>query len=136
MLINLEAKDIAKNKALLKVECLVKKLAFTTLKDHKEIFFASLSYHLINLSKRELGKIIQVRLEKINKALIKHLDVDQWKNSSAVKEWFKGIDNKQDSIFIKFDIREFYPYILESTFKMSILFTKEYHNIPDKMLEY
>ena len=71
-------------------------------------------------------------LEKINQALIKHLDVNQWKNASSVIEWFKGIDNKKDCIFVKFDIREFYPSISESIFKKKILFAKEHHNIPDE----
>ena len=71
-------------------------------------------------------------MEKINQALMRHLDVNQWKNSSTVIEWFKGIDNKKDCIFIKFDIREFYPSISESILKKSILFAKEYHHIPDE----
>ena len=36
------------------------------------------------------------------------------------------------TIFIKFDIREFYPSISESIFKKKILFAKEHHNIPDE----
>ena len=47
-------------------------------------------------------------------------------------EWFKGIDNKKDSIFVKFDVREFYPSISESIFKKSILFAKEHHHIADE----
>ena len=47
-------------------------------------------------------------------------------------EWFKGIDNKKDCIFVKFDIREFYPSISEGIFKKSILFAKEHHHILDK----
>ena len=73
--------------------------------------------------------------EKINQALIKHLHVNQWKNSSSVIERFKDIDNKKDCIFIKFDIREFYPSISEIIFKKSILFAKEYHHHPIKVFE-
>ena len=47
----------------------------------------------------ELGKVSKTRLEKINEALIKHLDVNQWKNSSSVIEWFKGIGNKKDYLY-------------------------------------
>ena len=71
-------------------------------------------------------------MEKINQALIKHLDVNQLKNSSSVIEWFKGIDNKNDCIFVKVDIREFYLSISESIFKKSILSAKEHHHIPDE----
>ena len=70
-------------------------------------------------------------MKKINQGLIKHPNVNQLKNSSFVIEWLKDIDDKKDCIFIKFDIREFYPSISESIFKKSILFAKEHHHIPD-----
>ena len=73
-------------------------------------------------------------LEKINQALIKDLDVNQWKNSSTVIEWFKDIVNIKDCIFIKFDIQEFFLFISESIFRKSILFAKEYHHIPDEVV--
>ena len=52
--------------------------------------------------------------------------------TSSVIEKFKSINNKKDCIFVKFDIREFYPSISESVFKKSILFAKEHHYIPDE----
>ena len=129
----MEAKNIAKKLDLAeRVECLAKNLAFITLKDHKEHFQASLPCRLINPSKSELGKVSKVKLEKINQALTKHLDVNQWKNSSSVTEWFKSTDNKKDHIFVKFDIWELYPSVSESIFKKSILFAKEHHHIPDE----
>ena len=110
--INLEAKNIAKKLDLAeRVECLAKNPAFITLKDHKESFQGSLPCRLINPSKSELGKACKVKLEKINQALIKNFDGNQWKSSNSVTEWFKGIDHKKDYIFVKFDIREFYPSI-------------------------
>ena len=103
--ISLEAKNIAKKLDLVeRVKCLAKNTAFITLKDHKENFRASLPCRLINPSKSELGKVSLVKLEKVNQALIKHFDLNQWKNSSSVIQWFKGIDNEKDCIFIKFDI--------------------------------
>ena len=71
-------------------------------------------------------------MKKINQALIKNLDINQWKNSSSVIEWLKGSDNKKDCIFVKFDIREFYPSISEIIFKNSILFAKEHHHTPNE----
>ena len=93
---------------------------------------ASLHCHLISPSKCELGKVSKVILEEFNQALIKDLDVNQWKNSSTVIEWFKGIVNIKNCIFITFDIREFYPSISESIFRKRILFAKGYHHIPDE----
>ena len=129
----MEAKNIAKKLDLAeRVECFVKNPAFITLKDHKENFQASLHCRLINPAKSVLGKVSKVKLEKIDQALIKNLDVNQWKNSSSVIWWFKGIDNKKDCIIIKFDIIEFYSSISESKFKTSILFAKSHHRIPDE----
>ena len=56
--------------------------AFITLKDHEENFNSKLPCRLINPSKRELGKVSQQKLEKINKIMVQHLNVNQWKNST------------------------------------------------------
>ena len=109
-----------------------KKPSLHNSKTHKENFQASFPCRLINPSKSELGKVSKVKLEKINQTLTKNLDVNQWKNSSSVLEWFKGINHKKDCIFVKFDIREFCSSISESIFKKSILFAKEHNHIPDE----
>ena len=129
----MEPKNIPKKLDLVeRVECLAKNSTVITLKDHKENLQLSLPCHLINPSNCELGKVSKVILEKINQALIKDLDVNQWKNSSTVIEWLKSIVNVKGFIFIKFDIREFYPSISENIFGKSILFAKEYNHIPDE----
>ena len=107
-----------------RVECLAKNPVFITVKDHKENCQASLPYLLFNPSKSEFGKVSKVKLKKINQALIKHPNVNQLKNSSFVIEWLKDIDDKKDCIFIKFDIREFYPSISESIFKKAFYLQK------------
>ena len=71
-------------------------------------------------------------METFSQALITYLDINQWKNSSSLIEWFKGIDNEKDCIFTKLYIREFYPSISESIFKKSISDAKEYHHIPNE----
>ena len=53
-----------------------------TLKDHKENVQASLLCLLINPSKSKLGIVNKAKLEKINQALVKHLDVNQWKTKA------------------------------------------------------
>ena len=79
-----------------------------TLKDHKENFRSK-----FNPSKSELEKVSNQKLEKINKVMVQHLSVNQWKKSRSVKKWFTALENKTDCVFIKFDIREFYPCITE-----------------------
>ena len=57
MSINIEAKHIAKKLTLSdRIEHLVRNLAFTTLKDHRENFSSKLLYRLMIPSKSELGK--------------------------------------------------------------------------------
>ena len=42
------------------------------------------------------------------------------------------MENKTDCVFIKFDIREFYPSIKEDILKTSLSFANEYQNIPEE----
>ena len=129
----MEAKHIAKKLDLSeRVECLANNPAFITLKDHKENFQAKLPCRLINPSKSELGKISKVKLDKINKALVEKLNLNQWKNTASVIEWFKLIESKKDCTFIKFDIREFYLSITEDILNKTILFAKEHLHISDE----
>ena len=71
----------------------------------------------MNPSKSDLGKVIKTKLEKINLALVKHLDVYHWIILSTAVECSKGIYNRKDCIFIECDVREFYPSITESILK-------------------
>ena len=45
--------------------------------------------------------------------MVQHLNVNQRKNSTSVIKWFTAVENKTDSIFIKFDMPEIYPSITE-----------------------
>ena len=56
--------------------------------------------------------------------VLQHLNVNQWKNSTSFIKWFSELDNKNDCIFIKFDIREFYPSISEDILKTSLYLQK------------
>ena len=78
--------------------------AIITLKDHKPNFRSSLPCRLINPSKSELGKVSKVLLENINKQLVELLNVNQWKNSESVIDWFNTIENKHQCVFIQLDI--------------------------------
>ena len=64
--------------------------------------------------------------------MVQHLNVNQLKNSSSVIKWFTALENKTDCVFIKFDIREFYPSIMEDILKTSLSFAHEYQNIPEE----
>ena len=58
-----------------------------------------------------------------------HLNVNQWKNPTSVMKWLSALENKNDCIFIIFDIQEFYPPITDYILKTSLSFANEYQDI-------
>ena len=130
--INSEAKNIATDLGIAdRVEILAKKQAFITLKDHKENFMNHPTCRLINPTKSELGRVSKQILDNVNNALRSRTEVNQWRNSTAVIEWFTALRNKQKYTFILFDIANFYPSISESLLRKSINFAKLYTDISD-----
>ena len=109
--------------------------AFITLKDHKENFENNPTTRLINPAKNEVGRISKVILDRINAAVKEKTQVNQWKNTDSVIEWFKGIPNKADYTFTMFDIKDFYPSISESLLIEALDFAKRYTDVPKKDLE-
>ena len=83
--VNLDAKKIADK---LKIDDGVKKIQeteeFLTIKDHKEVFPHTLSFRLLNPSKSDIGKISKSLLDTINENILKHTNVNQWKNTAEV----------------------------------------------------
>ena len=53
----------------------------------------------------------------------------QWKNTAAVIDWFKSINNKQRLSFICFDIEEFYPSISQDLLIKALDFASDYDKI-------
>ena len=125
--INMEAKHIAKKLELSdRIGHIARNFAFITLNDRKENFSSKLLCRLINPLKSELGKVSKQKMEKINKVMVQHLNVNQWKNSTSVIKWFTALENRTDCVFTKFDIQEIYPFITEDILKTSLSFANEY----------
>lgn len=85
--------------------------AFITLKDHKNNFRNNPSCRLLNPTKSEIGHISKAILDRINTNVLHASNVNQWKNTNAVINWFNNIPDKASHSFIVFDIVEFYPSI-------------------------
>ena len=108
--INVDAKKIAKDLELEdRIEKMQKSECYITAKDYKEDFPHKISCRLINPSKSDIEKLSKIILDKINSDVLSSVQVNQWKNSQAVVEWFKNIRNKNNASFIVFDIKSFYP---------------------------
>ena len=50
-------------------------------------------------------------------------------NSAGAIEWFKNINKKKNCTFVKVDIREFYPSIIEIIFDKALLSAKQHHDM-------
>ena len=128
--INLEAKHIATNLKLDdRIERLARTPAYITLKDHKENFHVNTPCRLFNPCKSEIGKVSKQLLEKINNQLLEKLNVNQWRDTNKVIDWFVNLKDKQNSKFIQLDIKEFYPSITERTLDKAISFASEHTTI-------
>ena len=91
-----------------------KREAFISLKYHKENFENNPKCRLINPAKSDSGKISKLILNKVNTHLRTILNVNQWRNTQNVIEWFGNIEQKSRHSFISFDIVDFYPSISEN----------------------
>ena len=50
-------------------------------------------------------------LEKINSELRRKTDLRQWRRTREARDWFNGLEEKQEKTFLKFDVENFYPSI-------------------------
>ena len=123
--IDVEAKKIAKSMNLAdKIECLAEREAFITLKDHKDNFENNTKCRLLNPAKSEIGIISKSHLQSINDSIRQQLNLNQWRSTSTVIDWFKNIDSKDSKHFLQLDIVDFYPSITEKLLTNALAFAK------------
>ena len=75
--------------------CTSKRDSFITIKDHKQNYMNNTKCRLINPCKSELGKISKQMLAKIIAIVKTKSQLQQWKNSNAVIDWFSNLDSKE-----------------------------------------
>ena len=106
--INNKAKKITGNLPVAdRIDKLQEKEVYITIKDHKDDFSNKISRRLINPCTSNIGKISKVILDRINRAVRNHTNVNQWKDTSTVFDWFKNIPDKKSCYFMVFDIESF-----------------------------
>ena len=71
--------------------------AFITIKDHKPNFQNNTKCRLLNPSKSELGLTSKKLLEKIIMNVANTIIVNQWRNTTTVRDWFKSLPQKGKS---------------------------------------
>ena len=109
--------------------------AYITIKDHKTNFPGRIQCRLINPAKSNLGKISKTILEKAVKEIKQKTQLNQWKNSNDVIDWFTNLKNKKSLVFFKFDINSYYPSISETLFKEALVWAKNYINVTQEEIE-
>ena len=105
--------------------------AFVTLKHHKENFRNKPTCRLINPCKPELGKVLVSKqiVENINRNVRAKANMNQWKNTNDVINWFINIKNKAGHTMICFDICDFYPSITNTLLQKAFKFASKYSTI-------
>ena len=112
--INKTRKNLIRDKEVIKnMETNEEGNSFIAIKDHRENFDKHTTARLINPAKNELGRIIKLILDKINKKISQKFELNQWENTDIVIDWFKQIKKKHLYKFATFDIKQFYPSIKE-----------------------
>ena len=106
------------------METYTEREAFITLKDHKDNFRSKPASRFINPAKTEIGIVSKQIVEKINKSVRETTNLQQWRNTQAVIDWFSDLKDKSDKTFIKFDIVEFYPSISEELLERTVNYAK------------
>ena len=61
--------------------------------------------------------------------------MNQWKNTQAVITWFKSIENKRSSSFIKLDIVNFQPSITKELLTKSINYAQSIITIEEEAIK-
>ena len=125
--INVSGRNILKDKEMLqRMGINGESNCFITLKDHKENFQNNPSVRLINPAKNELGMLSKFIIQAMNKDLRHKFNLNKWKNTEDVIDWFKRINQKHFCKFVIFDIKDFYPSMKESLLKQSFDFAEKY----------
>ena len=62
----------------------------------------------------------------MNKELRYKLNLNQWKNTEDIIDWFNSTNVKQLCKFVIFEIKDFYPSIKESLLRQSLDFAEIY----------
>ena len=130
--INFAAKKIVEKLSILdQVEVMQETEACITIKDHMDEYPNKIPCRLINLSKSNIGKINKAILDTINKNVVRSTEINQWKNTSNVLDWYANYTDKNKASFVQFDIENFYPSITSDLLYSSIQFAKEVTTVSD-----
>ena len=88
--------------------------------------------YTLNTNKSNLGKANKEIVKKTDDNLSSKLKAIHWQSTADVITWFCGLENKERSTFIKFDIDQFYPSITQELLRKSIEWAETLVEITDE----
>ena len=68
----------------------------------------------------------------INYNLRTRFNLNQWKSTGDVIDWFKNINEKNEHTFMMFDVKDFYPSISKKLLKNAMKFAEKFLHISRK----
>ena len=86
-------------------------------------------------NKSKIGIISKHYVELIYNKIREKTQMNQWRNTKSVIEWFEAIQNKSKISFIKFDIVEFYPSISKELLSKAIEYAQSVTTIEGKVIK-
>jgi len=91
-------------------------------------FVSSPKCRLINPAKTQIGRVSKVELDKINSIISTQVEVNQWRSTSTVMDWFCDIPEKHQHRFLPLHINE---KLLSNV----ITFAKRFTEISDETIK-
>ena len=76
------------------VDTMAERGSYTPQKDHKGNYESNPKFRLINPVKSEIRKVSKIILDDINTCIRSTTNINQWKNSASVIEWFQYLNDK------------------------------------------
>ena len=96
--INKEASEIVTKLQIAdRVDKMSQNECYITLKDHKDNFQNNPKVRLINPAKSHIGQISKEYLQDIIDKILKITNLNQWKSTNEVIDWYKKFENKHNA---------------------------------------
>ena len=89
----------------------------------------------MNPAKPELGRVSKKILEGKIQSIREKSQLNQWKNTTSVINWFKGLSDKKKLSFIIFDVEKFYPSISKNLLLKTLKWARKYVDLSDDEIE-
>ena len=118
-----------------RIYTLARQEAFITLKDHKDNFADNPKTRLLNPAKSEIGKVSKEILTKVVTTLRMKTNLNSWKNTPSVIDWFKNLQNKKKLSFIEFDVCDYYPSITKEVLVNALNYAKKFVKISNQDMD-